>query len=253
MSPEITFEVETDADADPGRSLVVGTLAPGMAGLTAADYLASELETERIGHVSVDGYPSRAPFADGAPRPHTRIYDVTGSDLAVLVNELFVPVFAAGPFVDGLLEWTTAAGIEDLTLFSGIPYAHGPEEHAVHYVATGGYRERRLADADLAGLAGGMLEGVAGELLARGVEGSGPEVGALVTPIHPPGPDLEAALRFLGSMEPVHGMDVDTTRLEQLSAEARRRYEEMANQLEAMRDSEESMDSRNYSVDRAYM
>lgn len=252
MGPDPTFEVEVDPDATPGSRLVVGTAAPAMVGLTAVDYLVDQRGAEQVGHVTVDGYPSMAPFSDGIARPHTRLYDVPGDDLSVLVGELFVPVPAAEAYADGLLSWVESAGVTDLTLLSGIPYPHAPEDHDVYYVATEAYRDRHLAETEVRSLAGGFLDGLAGELMSRSVSGSAPPVGALVTPSHPPGPDLEATLLFVEALESILGVEVDTGELKQLSAEVRKRYEEMAKRLEAMSEGG-SMDSRDYPEDRAYM
>lgn len=253
MVPDPSFEVAVNDDAEYGDRLVVGVSIPALAGLTAADYLVDRLDAERIGHVTASGLPSLAPFENGRPRPHTRLYGAPDADLTVLVGELFVPVGAAEAYADGILAWAGAAGVEEVTLLAGVPYPHAPEEHAVYFVATDEYRERRLADGDLTALGGGFLDGIHGELLSRAAEGTAPPTGALVTPSHPPGPDLEAALLFVDALEETHGIDVDTEKLKQLSADVKRHYEEMAKRLEAMSEGSTAMDGRDYPEDRAYM
>lgn len=136
-------------------------------------------------------------------------------------------------------------------MLAGVPYPHAPEEHAVYYVATDEYRERRLSDTDVQALGGGFLDGAHGELLSRTAEGSAPPTGALVTPSHPPGPDLEAALLFVGALEGIYGLTVDAGELERLSADVRRHYEEMAKRLEAMTEGSATMEGRDLPEDRA--
>lgn len=253
MSPEPSFEFQIEPGTTVGSRLLVGTSAPAMSGLTAVDYVVDQFGADPIGHVTARGYPSLAPFAEGTPRPHTRLYDVPGTDLTVLVGELFVPVGVAGAYADGLVEWADDAGIEDVTMLLGIPYPHAPEEHGVYHVATDEYRERHLVDAGIEGLAGGFLDGLAGEIANRSVGGTAPPAGVLVTPSHPPGPDLSAALLFVEALNEVHDLSIDTGELEELSSELKRHYEELAERLEAMNEAAGSAESRDYAEDRAFM
>jgi len=68
-----TFDVERDAD-DRSSRLVLGLSEFGLAGLTAVDYLVTQLELERTGRVLVDGLPAITPFTERVPRHHTRLY-----------------------------------------------------------------------------------------------------------------------------------------------------------------------------------
>jgi uncharacterized protein len=251
--PQDTFEIAVPEDIDPGQTLLVGLSNPGMAGVTAADYLVRHLDSEKIGHITPEELPAITPFEDGKPRHHTRLYNLTEIDLTVLVGELFVPVWAARPFTDALIEWISTNRIEEVVLFHGVPFPHGPEEHAVFYVASNAYRERRLLETDLLPLRGGFLDGVAGELISKSIDGEIPPVGVYVTPTHPPGPDIDAAFRFFDAIEAVYGVEVDRTDLEQQSEELKEYYANLAERMAGLEDEAQQSRNREYPEDRMYM
>lgn len=253
MASDPAFDVRVPADQRPGSTLVIGLSNLGMAGLTAVDYLVRHLETEPIGAVVPDGLPAIAPFEAGTPRHHTRLYDVPESPLAVLVGELFVPPVVAQPFVQAVMDWAAAAGVEEMALLHGVPYPHGEHEHSVFYVATPGYREQHFAASELAPLAGGVLDGAAGELITRALDDDALEVGVYVTPTHPPGPDVDAALRLIDALEGHYDVEVDEADLQALSEQLRKHYTELADRMEALGQADASVASRDFPEDRMYM
>lgn len=246
-SPRLT------TDQPPGSTLVIGHPNLGMAGVTAADYLVRHLDATQIGHLAPEGLPAITPFEDGVPRHHSRLYNIRETDLTVLVGELFVPPAAAEDYAGTLLEWCDEYAVEDVVILHGVPFPHGPDEHEVFYVATADYRERRLADADIGPLKGGFLDGVPGEILTRSLEAAAPDSGVLVTPTHPPGPDVEAALRLLDALEAVYGFDVDGTELRELGAQLQEYHAQLADRMATLAESEEALGSRDYPEDRMFM
>ena len=116
-----------------------------LAGLTAVGYLVDHLDLEVTGHVTVDGVANVTPFENGRPRRHTRLFSRPDLDVTVLVAELLVPPNASPTLVDALVEWAHSGSTSEAVVLSGVPIAHGPDEHRTYYVATDGYRERRLA------------------------------------------------------------------------------------------------------------
>lgn len=179
-------------------------------------------------------------------------FDVTvlaDVDATVLVGELFVPVPAARAFAEALAEWIETNRIEEVALLHGVPFPHGPDEHATFYVATEPYRETRLEGTDLQPLKGGFLDGVAGELVSAGMDGTIPPTGVYVTPTHPPGPDIDAAVRFLDSIERAYGVDVDRDELERRSEEIKEYYAGLADRMAAF----EAEATQEYSEDRMFV
>lgn len=251
MAHDSEFEMDVASTIAPGQTLLVGLSNLGLGGLTAVDYLVRHLECEEIGHVSPDVLPAITPFEEGVPRHHTRLFDLANNDLVVLVGELFVPVPAARSFADALCEWIVSQSMDEIAVLHGIPYPHEADEHDVFYVATGPYREARVEPTDLQPLPGGFLDGVAGDLVSRSLEEEAPPTGVYVTPTHPPGPDIEAAFRFLDTVETVYDVSVDRTELEERSAEIERYYAELADRLGSLE--EQSLGSRDFPEDRMYM
>lgn len=250
MSDEVAFEFRVADPPTAGRSLVVALPTVGMVGLATVDYLVRQREPEPIGHVRPTGIPTVAPFESGRPRQPIRLYDLPDEELAVLVGEQFIPLSAAVPFADALLAWTDEVGIDEIAVLHGVPYPHEETQHAVFHVASDAFRERRLGGDDVPPLPGGILDGFVGELVTRDLEGTAAPVGVLVTPVHPPGPDVEATLRFLEVLESLYGVSVDVTELEELSAELRDQFAEMADRMQGLR--EGAMEAE-YPADRMYM
>lgn len=233
MSGEQTATPSFDIthESEPSRSLLAGFSQFGLAGLTAVDYLVDQLDLEEVGHVTVEQLPSITPFEDGRPRHHTRLFSRSDLDVTVLVGELFVPLPAADLFCEEVLEWTGRNDVEEITVLSGVPVPHGPEQHRAFYVATDGYRETRLADADIPPMGSGYLDGINGGLVERGLD-AGSSVGVLVTPVHAPAPDVEAAIRLLETATDLYGLDVGTDALEEFAGEVQQYYADLSRRLE---------------------
>jgi len=248
-----SFEVRARSDVDYGSTLLLGTANPGLAGLTVGDYLVRSTGTEPAGHVRALGLADVTPFTAGEPRHAFRLYPLAGADVTLLASEVFLPVGAAEEFASALLGWADSAGVDEVAVCHGVPYPHGPEEHRVFHVATAGFRDRRLVGPDAAEpvvppMPGGFLDGVVGELMTAGLEDE-TAVGVLVTPTHPPGPDLEAALRFLETLESLYDLSVDPTALRERAEEQRRYFAELANRVESLDRGETS----DYPEDRMFM
>ena len=221
--------------------LVAGFSSFGLAGLTAVDFLVDQLDLEQTGHVSTEALPAITPFENGTPRHHTRLFSRDDLDMTVLVNELFVPLPATDPFAEAILDWTDASAVEEVTVLSGVPVPHGPEEHAVFYVATEDYQDQQLADSDIPAMGNGFLDGVNASLVSRGMESS-LRVGVFATPVHPRVPDVEAALRLIEAFERLYGIDVETDSLEQFAREVEAYYRDLESRLQTMNERETPQD-----------
>ncbi|MFB6073866.1 MAG: proteasome assembly chaperone family protein [Haloarculaceae archaeon] len=246
------FDVAQTAASSGVSTLLVGQATLGMAGVTAADYLVRHLDTVEVGHLRPGDLPAIAPFEEGVPRHHGRLYDVEGTELAALVEELFVPVGVARPYAEALFEWIHGNDVEEIVVLHGVPFPHGPEEHEVFHVATAGYRERRLSASSIQPLKGGFLDGVVGELVTRSLEEPTLDTGVFVTPTHPPGPDVDAALKLLDAVQSIYDLDVDETELRELGEQLKQYYEQLAERVAAAR-GEEPLASHDYPEDRMYM
>jgi uncharacterized protein len=221
---------------EPPTALVVGFAEFGLAGLTAVDYLTQELDLVETGHLEAESLPTITPFAQGRPRHHTRLYS-DGDRLAVLVGELAVPRQAAGPLSEELMTWASDNGVEEITILSGVPIAHGPNQHEPFYVATEDYVASRLEGVDIEPMGNGYLDGVSASLMDRGID-SDLRVGLVTTPVHDQAPDAEAALRLLDAVDRIHDRRVDVGPLESFAADIRQHYAELAERMAQVRDDE---------------
>lgn len=228
---------EITHEATPSERLVAGFSAFGLAGLTAVNFLVDQLDLEETGYVSTDALPSITPFENGTPRHHTRLFSRPDVELTVLVNELFVPLWATDPFGEAILDWTDGNAVEEITVLSGVPVPHGPEEHKVFYVATEDYQNERLGESDIPAMGTGFLDGVNASLIGRGMDSS-LRAGVFVTPVHATVPDIEASLRLIESVERLYDLDVDTTELEESAGQVEQYYRDLEERLQAATEAE---------------
>lgn len=238
MVADTSFDISLEEQTK--STLVIGQAHLGMAGVTAADYVVRHLDSRQIGHVDSERLPAIAPFEEGIPRHHSRLYAIEDTELTVLVGELFIPPGVARSYTDELLEMAETEDIEEILILHGAPFPHGPEEHEVFSVATPGYHDIRLAETSIEPLQGGFLDGVAGEIVTRCLDDRAPDTGVLVTPTHPPGPDIEATLKFIVALEDVYDISVDESELRELGARFEEYYEQLEERMSTMTDTEES-------------
>lgn len=221
---DVPFDIET---------LVVGFTEYGLAGLTAVDYLSDQLPMEQRGHLEATGPPTITPFENGVPRHHTRLYVDEGRSLAVVVGERLVPPGAAGDIAGAIGELFRTLDPDNLTVLSGVPVAHGPEDHAPFYIATDDYRDAYLTDTDIRPMGTGFVDGVTAELLADGIDDDDRPVGVFTTPAHPQAPDAAAAIRLLEALNETHGTAVDIGPLEAFATDVEAQYRALAERMEA--------------------
>ncbi|AZH26215.1 proteasome assembly chaperone family protein [Haloplanus aerogenes] len=229
----------------PSATVVAGFSAFGLAGLTAVDYLVEHLDLEETGHLTADALPSITPFESGRPRHHSRFFSRPDLDLTVFVNELFLPAPVADSFAEALLSWTDEHGVSEFVVLSGIPYAHGPDEHDTFYVASDDYRDRRLVDTDVRPMGRGFLDGVNGALMYRGIE-SNLRTGVFITPVHAQAPDVSAAIRLIETFDRVYDLGIDAGPLEEFAQTVEQYYQDLAARLE-------TIEERQTPEDRMYM
>jgi uncharacterized protein len=227
-----TASFEVTHSVEPAETLIAGFSTFGLAGLTAVDYLVNQLGMEATGFVTAAELPAITPFEDGRPRHHTRLFSRESLGLSVLVNELFVPVWAADSFAEAILEWTGAHGVEEVVILAGVPVPHGPEEHKVFYVATDDYRTSRLPNGSIPPMGGGFLDGINASLVQRGMD-TDLKVCVYITPVHAQAPDVEAAIRLVEVVEMVYDIDIDVTELETFAGEVQEYYRDLAERVEA--------------------
>lgn len=238
-----TFELSTDIQT--AETLVVGFSEFGLAGLTAVDYLTEQLSMVEAGYLAGSGPPFITPFENGVPRHNTRLYVDKKTSVAVLISERFVPVPAAREFATTVADLCEEGEFDNITLLSGIPVAHGPDDHVPFYIATQDYNERFLTDTEIRPMGTGFLDGVPAELVRHGMETDDVAVGVFTTPVHQQAPDAAAAIRLVNALSETHDLTIDTGPLEQFAATVEAQYRALADRIAAA-DEESMPDDRMY-------
>jgi uncharacterized protein len=223
----------THHESPAAETLIVGFAEFGLAGLTAADHLVNHLDFTEIGHVTTEQLPAVTPFEEGTPRYPSRLFSRPDLDIAVFMNELFVPPWATDTVAESVLNWTDMNDIAEVTVLSGVPYQHGPDQHRTFYVATEDYQDHRLQGAEIPPMPGGFFNGLNARLLAHGMA-SPLRTGVFVTPVHAQVPDIEAAIRLLEAVEQTYKVEIDTDPLRETAASLQQYYSGLAEQLETI-------------------
>ncbi|MFB6117812.1 proteasome assembly chaperone family protein [Halosegnis sp.] len=169
-----------------------------------------------------------APFEGGTPRRHTRLFAGDGGP-AALLGELPVPPAGAESFGQAVVGWADEADLEEVVFLSGVPVAHGPDDHRAFYIASEGYQTRHDLS-EVAPMLGGFLDGVTGAVTAAGMDHD-VDTCVFTTPVHAQSPDAEAALRLLDGFAAVHNIAVDTDPLRAFADELARHYAELAERV----------------------
>ncbi|KAA9409357.1 proteasome assembly chaperone family protein [Haloarcula hispanica] len=219
-------------DRPPVDTLAVGVSEYGLAGLTAVDYLADQHSMREVGHLRTPGPPFTTPFENGTPRHHTRLYVDEAASFAVLVGERFVPPAQAGSLAEAIVTAGQKLDASNMTMLTGVPIAHGPDDHAPFYIATPAYQETYLDDTAIRPMGNGFLDGLSAELVTRGIDESFP-TGVFTTPTHPQAPDAAAAIRLLTALKETHAIQIDTGPLEAFAANIEAHYQALAERLDA--------------------
>lgn len=246
------FEVVPVEGEATHETVIAGIGGPDLAGLTAVDYLLGEYESTRIASIRTRGLPDVAAVTDGIPRHPVRLHRIDPLELSVLVSEVFIPVSLADRFADAIAAWLGQTEIASVTLLYGAQFPHGEAQHVPFLAAPERYRTR-VGEVPLEPLSSGLLDGIAGELLLRGMEDGFPDSGVIVTPAHLPGPDVEAALRLLDGLARLHDVAIDTTDLETRWEQLRDYYEGIAERMQAIQEADGTATTRDFPEDRMYM
>ncbi|EMA07575.1 uncharacterized protein SAMN05443574_106231 [Haloarcula vallismortis] len=238
------ISVVISGDRPPVDTLAVGVSEYGLAGLTAVDYLADQDSMHEVGHLRTKEPPFITPFENGTPRHHTRLYVDEAASFAVLVGERFVPPAQAESLAKAIATAGRKLDASNITMLTGAPVAHGPDDHVPFYIATPAYQESYLDETDIRPMGNGFLDGLSAELVVRGIDESLP-TGVFTTPTHPQAPDAAAAIRLLTALKETHAIQIDTGPLEAFAANIEAHYEALAERMEAA-DSDQFTDDRMY-------
>lgn len=234
-----SFSIEHDPE--PSGVLLAGFAEYGLAGLTAVDFLVDHLELTEMGHVDVAQLPAITPFEGGTPRHHTRFFSRPDLDVTVLVGELFIPVFAAGPFTTSLFDWIETASVDEMVLLSGVPMPHGPPDHRTFYIATEDFQATRLQETTLDPMGNGFLDGIPAAILQRGMD-SPLRACVLTTPTHARAPDVEAAIRLVETVTELYDLPVDAAPLRAFADEIAEYYTELSDRLDQVQEAQKPED-----------
>lgn len=229
----VEFTTNVDTAEPPASTLLAAFPGPGMAAVSAHQYIIERLGLQETGHVQVEGIPAVTPYEDGRPHHHTRLFSKPGFDYTILLSELPIPIQFSEPFGRDIINWIDTEGVKEVALLTAIPSLNSSEKLA--YVASEDYHRARLQDSDssMIPLSGGFLTGVNASLISRSMNTS-LRVGVLATGANPWQPlDGEATLRLVEGVADLYNFSIGTSDLRTFANRTRQHYEQLAAQVEA--------------------
>lgn len=229
MSSDFRLEFSTHEAPEP--TVIAGFPGPGMAAVSAIQYLIDRMDLDETGHVHAEGLPAITPYKDGRPYHATRLFSGDSLPITILSSELPVPIQHSEPFGRVLLDWIETREVSEVALLTAIPGLDGKD--GLSFVASEDYFEARLADTDVAPLNSGFLTGVNASLIDRAMD-TDLRVGVISTSTTPYRPlDPDAALRLVEGLRRIYDLEVDIERLRGFADSMRRHYEELAAQIDS--------------------
>lgn len=212
--------------------LVEGMPGVGLVGKIAADHLVTTLDMEYYGSCHCDGLPRVAIYDEGdrAVRPPVRIYADQANDLLVLQSDVPVSPQAAPEFATCITGWFEKEDVTPICL-SGLSEEKDdvPSMYGIGTGTAGELLEEHDIDPPTEN---GMISGPTGALLAeigeRQIDGIG-----LVVQANANFPDPEAArVLLVDAIEPLAGVEIDTSKLVEQAEEIADAREKLAKQMQ---------------------
>jgi len=217
MDMEIEIDLEQDFKSK-GAVLINAFPGPGYAAMLAANYIVDKMGFEPVGVVRSPYFPSTAVIHDFKPYHPMRFYGRDG--LLVLITEMPHKPEMSKFIAESLLDLYKKKGLKQIINLEAIADAQNrpPEEHQFYGVSTLEGERKTLEKADIIPFKEGMITGVAGELLSEGALREY-NILCLLTEVNPMYPDVQAAIRFIESLNRLlENMDID---VEDLRKEAK--------------------------------
>ncbi|WP_435077339.1 proteasome assembly chaperone family protein [Halococcus sp. AFM35] len=211
--------------------LVEGLPGLGLVGKIVADHLVDSFGMDYYAGVHCSGVPQVGVYRGerSALRPPVRLHADAERNLLVLQSDVPVSPNEATGFADCITGWLADNDVTPLYL-SGLP-DQSDDVPEVYGVSTGAGNDL-LDEAGIVPPAeGGLVSGPTGALLYHAEQADYTSVG-LIAETNPQFPDPEAARALLdGGIEPLTGIDIDTSDLVEQAEEIQEARERLAERM----------------------
>jgi uncharacterized protein len=225
-------QVHDDSLALASPVLVEGLPGVGLVGKIATDHLVETLDMSHYATCHCDGLPDVAVYHEGEADVlgPVRVYVDPDRDLLALQSDVPVSPADAEEFSACITGWLADQDATALYL-SGLPTQEKSSPPAMHGVATNDAADL-LDEHDVPRPSeGGMISGPTGALLSQAA-GHDLDALGLVVQSNPQFPDPEAARTLLvDAIQPITGVDVDTSKLVEQAEEIAQAREQLAQRM----------------------
>ncbi|GAB3668581.1 proteasome assembly chaperone family protein [Halopiger thermotolerans] len=229
---DITVRDETIDLTEP--VMIEGLPGVGLVGKIATDHIINQLDMRYFGDITGGELPPVALFEGPDPdvKPPIRLFADEEHDVLALRSDVPVSAVNTPTFAAELTVWLDELNTTPVYL-SGFPSVQEPEAVPTVYGVTTGEADQMLADADITPPVGsGMISGPAGALLShardRGLDSLG-----LIVETDPRYPDPQGARVLIDEgINPLTGLNVDTSPLVEQAEEIISQREELAQRMQ---------------------
>lgn len=233
------IEHRLDDVALDSPTLIEGFPGVGLVGKIIVDHLIEQFEMEHYANVHCEGVPRVATYQPDSSELVTpvRLYVDSDRELIALQSDVPIKPSAANAFANCVTGWFETENVLPVYV-SGLPRQRDEqaETPALYGVGTGGGAERLETAGIDTPAEMGMVSGPTGALLSHALDNDTTAVGFIVES-DPQFPDPDAAKTVIeGGIEPVTGLDIETSELTDKAAEIEQARKQLLKRMQQATD-----------------
>jgi uncharacterized protein len=214
------------------NTLFVGLPDAGLVGLIAANQLVHDMKLQGMGWIDLGDYmPPTAVVHSGLPFSPVQIF--AGSGIAVITAEVPIPVEASKTVGETVLSIAKKISAKEVVTVGGLASEDRYEEESqptIYFVSSSPEEVKKMSDAGIYPLDGGLLMGVYAQLMMGGIKEEIP-VNAFYINAYPRLPDPGAAAALLTVLSKIYPIKVDIEGLVKQSEEIRMKTKQIMQQV----------------------
>ncbi len=229
MGDTIDVEIVETAVEVKNPLLILAVPGAGLVGVIAADHLIKSMGLKEIGKIDSPTFPPVIAIRDGVAKDTIKIYG--GTNLYVVKADIPLPVTALAQLTTAVLDWIAKKRPKLVMVIGGIPEEDRLKITNPTVMKVYNSDEAKAAGEKIKGefMKDGFLSGYAAFFLKEASRRGIPAV-ALIVQSFAVYPDPGAAAEALRAIEPLLGVELDISKLEEESETIRLKLKELMSQ-----------------------
>jgi len=225
----MTDEVQVIAKRPSSENPVIieGFPGIGLVGNIASQYIVNELKMDYLGAVESRFFPPLSVLLGGLANMPVRVYEKVDRNVVMITSDVPIHPVASYDVAKAIVSWIESVNAKELVCLAGISIIG--DQQRVFGAATSEKLLDKIRD-NLEVFEMGTISGISGsvmnECLARGVPAM-----CILGETHSMAPDPMAAVATVNTLNKLYNLGVDTTKLEERTAEIELQMQKLAEQV----------------------